>query len=71
MTDWREHLTPDEAARLRELDEQAKAASIERRKIFDRSRKRANRSEQNAKTQTPRKAAPKTAGNRALDKRAD
>lgn len=43
MTDWREHLTPEEAARLDELDAQAKAASIERRKIFDRARKRAKR----------------------------
>jgi hypothetical protein len=62
MTDWREHLTPDEAARLRELDEQAKAASIERRKIFDRSRKRASRSEQHGNTQTRRKQVRKPAG---------
>lgn len=43
MTEWREHLTPEEAQRLRELDEQAKAASKERRKIFDRARKRMKR----------------------------
>lgn len=43
MTDWRDHLTPDEAERLRQLDEQAKAASKDRRKIFDRARKRAGR----------------------------
>ncbi len=43
MSDWREHLTPEEAERLRELDEQAKAASKERRRIFDRARKRAQR----------------------------
>ena len=40
MTDWRDHLTQEEAVRLAELDEQAKAASKERRKIFDRARKR-------------------------------
>lgn len=40
MTNWRDYLTPEEAERLRELDEQAKAASKERRKIFDRARKR-------------------------------
>ena len=27
VTNWREHLTPDESARLEELDAQAKAAS--------------------------------------------
>ena len=43
MTDWREHLTPEEAARLAELDAQATAASKERRKIFDRARKRVKR----------------------------
>lgn len=43
MTDWRDHLTQDEAQRLAELDEQAKLASKERRKIFDRARKRAQR----------------------------
>lgn len=43
MTDWRTHLTLEEAARLDELDAQSKAASKERRKIFDRARKRANR----------------------------
>lgn len=44
MTDWREHLTQEEAARLAELDAQAKEASKERRKIFDRARKRLLRS---------------------------
>ena len=43
MGEWRDHLTSEEAARLEELDAQAKAASIERRKIFDRARKRAQR----------------------------
>ena len=43
MTDWRDHLTPEEAERLRQLDEQAREASKERRKIFDRARKRAAR----------------------------
>jgi hypothetical protein len=52
LTDWREHLTPDEAARLAELDAQAKAASKERRRIFDRARKRAKRVEQQGNGKT-------------------
>jgi hypothetical protein len=40
---WRNHLTPDEAQRLADLDEQTKVMSKERRKIFDRARKRAIR----------------------------
>lgn len=43
MTDWRDHLTTDEAERLRQLDQQAREASKERRRIFDRARKRAER----------------------------
>lgn len=43
MTDWRVHLTPEEAERLRQLDQQAREASKERRRIFDRARKRAER----------------------------
>ena len=50
MTDWREHLTPDEAERLRQLDEQAKAASKERRRIWDRCRKRAERTKPERET---------------------
>jgi len=43
MTDWRTHLTTDEAQRLTDLDEQTKAIRKEKRKIFDRARKRAIR----------------------------
>ena len=43
MTDWRDHLTPDEAERLRQLDQQARDGSKERRRIFDRARKRVQR----------------------------
>jgi hypothetical protein len=43
MTDWREHLTQTEAQRLADLDEQTKAIRKEKRKIFDRARKRAIR----------------------------
>lgn len=43
MTDWREHLTPDEAQRLADLDEQTQTIRKEKRKIFDRARKRAIR----------------------------
>lgn len=41
MTDWRIHLLPHEVVRLQELDEQSAAARKERRKIWDRCRKRA------------------------------
>lgn len=49
MADWREHLTPKDAERLAELDQQAADASKERRKIFDRTRKRAARTKQAGK----------------------
>ena len=43
MTDWRTHLTPDEARRMDE-NKQARAESRkEDRKIYDRARKRAKR----------------------------
>ena len=40
MKDWRQHLLPHESKRLQELDEQAEAARKERRRIWDRCRKR-------------------------------
>ena len=40
---WRDHLTPEDATRLTELDDQAKSASKERRRIWDRTRKRTER----------------------------
>jgi hypothetical protein len=43
MTDWREHLTPDEAKRLDEIAEHVLALRREHRRIFDRARKRAIR----------------------------
>lgn len=43
MTDWREHLTPDEAKRLDEIEATKLELRKEARKIFDRARKRAIR----------------------------
>lgn len=43
MTDWRDHLTPQEAKRLVEIEQQRKALKAEARRIFDRARKRAVR----------------------------
>ena len=43
MTDWRTHLTPEEAKRLDEIEAERLALSRERRRIFDRARKRADR----------------------------
>lgn len=43
MINWRDHLKPEDANRLSELNVQAKNASKERRRIFDRTRKRAER----------------------------
>lgn len=43
MTDWREHLTPEEAKRLDEIKDERRALSQESRRIFDRARKRAQR----------------------------
>lgn len=43
MTDWREHLTPDEAKRLEDIEQTKAALRKEARRIFDRARKRANR----------------------------
>lgn len=48
MTNWRNHLTLDEAQRLAELDAQAREASKDRRKIFDRARKRMKRERETA-----------------------
>lgn len=43
MTDWREHLTPEEAKRLDEIEAVKLALRREHRRIFDRARKRAVR----------------------------
>ncbi len=43
MTDWRTHLTPDETQWLTDHDQRKAADSKERRKIFDRAKKRAMR----------------------------
>lgn len=43
MTDWRTHLTPGEAKRLVEIDDERRALTREYRRIFDRARKRASR----------------------------
>ena len=37
---WKTHLTPDEAARIAELENVQIDASLERRRIWDRCRKR-------------------------------
>ena len=44
MTDWQEHLTPEERERLDTIKAMHLALCHERRRIFDRARKRANRS---------------------------
>jgi len=43
MTDWRDHLTPEEAKRLDEIEAEKLALRREHRRIFDRARKRAVR----------------------------
>jgi hypothetical protein len=43
MTDWREHLTPDESDRLEAIKVERLTLSREQRRIFDRARKRGNR----------------------------
>ena len=43
MTDWREHLTSEEAKRLVEIDDERRALTREYRRIYDRARKRASR----------------------------
>jgi hypothetical protein len=43
MTDWREHLTPDEAKRIEQIADEILALRREHRRIFDRARKRADR----------------------------
>ncbi len=43
VTDWREHLTPDEAKRLEQIAEEVLQLRRERRRIFDRARKRMSR----------------------------
>lgn len=43
MTDWRTHLTPDEAGRMQAIKQERGALNREYRQIFDRARKRAER----------------------------
>lgn len=43
MTTWRDHLTNEEQARLLEIDVEKRDLVAERRRIFDRARKRADR----------------------------
>lgn len=43
MTDWHEHLNETERARLDAIKAERIALSREQRRIFDRARKRANR----------------------------
>ena len=43
MTDWRDHLTPDERKRMDEIKAERLALNREYRRIFDRARKRALR----------------------------
>lgn len=43
MTDWRDHLTPDERYRMDEIKAERLALNREYRRIFDRARKRAQR----------------------------
>lgn len=46
MSGWRNHLKPDEAARLDELKAQIKVVHAEQRRIYDRCRKRGKVKEQ-------------------------
>lgn len=43
MTDWRDHLTPDERKRMAEIKAERLALNREYRKMFDRARKRVER----------------------------
>ena len=43
MPDWREHVTREESARLEEIDRLRDELTAERRKIWDRCRKRMER----------------------------
>jgi hypothetical protein len=45
MTDWREHLTPDEAKRVDELDDTKRAIIKERKLIHNRAKQRRHRSD--------------------------
>lgn len=43
MTEWKDHLTREEAERLKQIDAEKLALRKEARKIFDRARKRIGR----------------------------
>ena len=43
MTDWRDHLTPDEVQRMEAIQQERIDLNREYRRIFDRARKRADR----------------------------
>lgn len=45
MTDWREHLTPEEAKRVDELDATKRAIIQERKLIHNRAKQRRHRSD--------------------------
>ena len=45
MTDWRDHLTPDEVKRMEAIQQERLALNREYRRIFDRARKRAKRAD--------------------------
>lgn len=45
MTDWHEHLTDDERDRLAEIAGLKRALAVEQRRLWDRARKRALRSQ--------------------------
>lgn len=44
MSDWREQLTHEEAKRIEQIAEEVLALRREHRRLFDRARKRAQRS---------------------------
>lgn len=50
MTDWRDHLTPEERDRMAAIQQERLALNREYRRIFDRARKRIKRSDANQRT---------------------
>lgn len=43
VTDWTEHLTPEERARVEQIDAERDALTAERLRIYDRAKKRKQR----------------------------